>query len=211
MLAKISLALSVILACCTGYLFTKLKSNPASPDTPAVVAPSAFEEGKAPKSAVVAIVNGDSILAKYDFAIEFKKEYEQKFRSANAKVANEYEAMRGEYEKSVSYYQNTPNMSDAERAALEESIAGMEMQLENIKSQQEGSVMQFEAKKMNEFHSRMDKYLEKYSRDKGIDYILNYQKGMEVILHHNGAFDVTSEVLAGLNEEFRNEKQTNRK
>ena len=211
MLAKISFALSIILACCTGYLFTKIKSAPSIPDTPSAAVPSAFEEGQAPKTAVVAIVNGDSILAKYDFSIEFRKDYEQKLRSANAKVANEYEAMREENEKSVSYYQNTPNMSDAERAALEESIAGMEMQLENIKSQQEGSVMQFEAKKMNEFHSRMDKYLEKYSREKGIDYILNYQKGMEVILHHNGAFDVTSEVLAGLNEEFRNEKQMNKK
>ena len=59
---------------------------------------------------------------------------------------------------------------------------------------------------MKELNKRVEKYLERFAQKKKIDFVLNYQEGIPIVLHGNPAFNVTAEVLAGLNAEYAAEK-----
>jgi Skp family chaperone for outer membrane proteins len=60
---------------------------------------------------------------------------------------------------------------------------------------------------LKELNNKVKKYLDRYAKMKNIDFVLNYQEGIPIVLYGNNAFNVTSEVLKGLNEEYQQEKK----
>lgn len=159
-----------------------------------------FDVPKNLAGARVLYVNIDSIDAKYEAFSDLSKE-------ANSK----YEYQVKQYQqKAVDLQQRYDNLQQkvqmgtisADDAAKEETAinAGMDelKKLENYISTMQTAALQKNAV----ITEQIQVYFKEYSREKGIDYILGYGSTSNV-LYANDSLDVTADVLAALNANYR--------
>jgi Skp family chaperone for outer membrane proteins len=209
MLAKISMALSAALAVCVIFLWVKMSgvqsgSTTLPEDVPVA---AAFSGTGGPRPTVVAYVNGDSLNAKYNFIVEKSKDLDQKMASAEERVKKEYGPRQAQYEQNMRYAQEHPEMSDAEAMALQKDIERLQIEMDEIQQREVGVLQKKEAQLQEELIKRVNDYLAKYTKERGIDYVINKQSEFQVLLFGNADYDITAEVIAGLNAEYAAEKE----
>jgi Skp family chaperone for outer membrane proteins len=209
MIAKISIVLSSVLAICVVFLWVKVSSvSSASVDIPAEVpVAAAFSGDGGPRPTVVAYVNGDSLNAKYDFIVEKSKDLDQKMTAAEERVKKEYAPRQAQYEQNMRYAQEHPDMSEAEAIALQQDMERLQLEMDEIQQREVGVLQKKEAQLQEELLKRVNEYLAKFTKEKGIDYVINKQSEFQVLLFGNADYDITAEVIAGLNAEYASEKQ----
>jgi Skp family chaperone for outer membrane proteins len=205
MIAKISLAVSSILAIAVVYLLIKEPAQQSKETEPAQVAQAFTSEGVA-RATVVAIFNGDSLNAQYDFIVEKSKELEMKMRSAEQRVQSAFGPRQAQYEELVREAQNNPNMGQNELIARQKEIERLQLEMDEIQEKEVGVLQKKETELQKELLRRVDTFLDKFSKEKGIDFVINKQSEFQVVLYGNPEYDITSEVIAALNEEYRLEK-----
>lgn len=211
MLSKISLAISVVALAVAGYLFFKKpQSSPlidASTGVEVKVA-EAFSGEEGPRPVVLAYINGDTLNERYAFIVEKSEQLESKMKAAEAKVQKEYVARQSELERLMKYAETNPNMSASEQNAIRGDIARMENEMAQIQEREMGALQKKEAELQKELQKRVSDYLTIYAKQKGIDYVINHQSALQLVLYGSPAYDITSEVLAGLNAEYAKEKES---
>jgi Skp family chaperone for outer membrane proteins len=208
MIAKISLGVSAVLAILVTVMWFKVSGLSAdnSAAESVVVAP-AFAGDGGPRATVVAFVNGDSLNVKYDFIVEKSKDLDQKMTAAEERVKKEYGPRQAQYEQNMRYAQEHPDMSEAEAIALQQDMERLQVEMDEIQQREVGVLQKKEAALQEELLSRVNAYLAKFTKERGIDYVINKQSEFQVLLFGNSDYDITSEVIAGLNAEYAAEKQ----
>lgn len=207
MLSKISLGINVLLVAAVVYLFVKTSSSGGSEAASSVSLPanSEFSSPEGPRAPILAYINGDSLNANYTFITERSKALEQKYRAADERVRREYERRQREVQELVMYAQSK-QLPDDEARVVEERLTRLQMEMENIQQQESQAVMEKEAEMQKELMQRVQKFLQGYTKEKGIDYVVNYQSTTQFILYGNEAYDITADVVNGLNAEYEKEK-----
>ena len=144
-------------------------------------------------------VNGDSLLEKYEYFKKAKKDFELK----STRTENEIKSRQSSLEKEFAAYQQTAAAMTAEqRAKAEEALLRKE---QSLRQYSEDAAMKFqeEQNKFNEeLFDKVAAFLKDYCKDKNYKIVLNYTKGT-TILYADESLDITDEVLAGLNEEYK--------
>jgi len=218
MLSKISLGISAILLVAVAYLFFR-----KPPQTPLIDSATgaevkvaeAFSGTEGPKPVVLAYVNGDTLNEtngdtlneKYAYIVEKSEQLETKMKAAEAKVQKEYVSRQSELERLMKYAETNPNMSASEQNAIRGDIARMENEMAQIQEREMGALQKKEAELQKDLQKRVSDYLTVYAKQKGIDYVINHQSALQLVLYGSPAYDITSEVLAGLNAEYAKEKE----
>jgi len=210
MLSKISLSISAILLVAVAYLFFR-----KPPQTPLIDSATgaevkvaeAFSGTEGPKPVVLAYVNGDTLNEKYAYIVEKSEQLETKMKAAEAKVQKEYVSRQSELERLMKYAETNPNMSASEQNAIRGDIARMENEMAQIQEREMGALQKKEAELQKDLQKRVSDYLTVYAKQKGIDYVINHQSALQLVLYGSPAYDITSEVLAGLNAEYAKEKE----
>ncbi len=203
--------MSAVALAVAGYLFFKKPEQVSLVDTRTgaevkVAEALAGEDG--PRATVLAYVNGDTLNEHYAFIVEKRGQLEAKLVAAENKVKKEYQSRQTEVERLVQYAEKNPNLSASEQGAIQNDIMRMENEIAQIQ-EREMSVIQKQRDALDEeLHKKVGLYLEQYSKQKGIDYVINYQQGLRYILYGSPAYDITSEVLVGLNAEYAKEKES---
>ena len=210
MIAKISMAVSTLLAICVVILWVKVSGmSSGSGEAPAEVpVAAAFSGDGGPRPTVVAFVNGDSLNAKYDFIVEKSKDLDQKMAAAEERVKKEYGPRQAQYEQNMRYAQEHPDMSEAEAIALQQDMERLQMEMDEIQQREVGVLQKKESQLQEELLNRVNQYLAKFTKERGIDYVINKQSEFQVLLFGNSDYDITAEVIAGLNAEYASEKQS---
>lgn len=167
---------------------------------------SAFSDTGGTRSPIVAYVNGDSINEHYQFIKEKSAGLEAGLKRANSKVQAEYDKRQKEVGELMQYAQGK-QLPDDERRVIQERLMQLEDEMADIEDREKGALMKQEAELQKELHKRVNKFLDTFAREKGIDYVLNYQESIQLILYGSGAYDITREVLRGLNDEYEEEKK----
>jgi Skp family chaperone for outer membrane proteins len=209
MIAKISIALSIVLSIAVGVLWYKVSAvNSGQNDTP-TEAPSApaFSSEEGPRAPIVAYVNGDSLNTKYDFIVEKSKDLDQKMAAAEERVKKEYGPRQAQYEQNMRYAQEHPDMSEAEAIALQKDMERLQIEMDDIQQREVGVLQKKEAQLQEDLLNRVNQYLAKFTKERGIDFVINKQSEFQVILYGNADYDITADVIAGLNAEYTAEKQ----
>jgi outer membrane protein len=144
-------------------------------------------------------VNGDSLLNNYDYFKKAKKDFEARTK----RTENEIVQRRQSLEKELAQYQQTGGgMTTEQRMRAEESLMRKEQDLRAF-SENAAEKLQDEQNKFNEaLFDKVAEYLKEYSASKNYKIVLNYTKGTG-ILYANDSLDITSEVLKGLNQEYK--------
>lgn len=214
MLSKISLGLSALSLIAVGYLLSK---STIDPDTAPPVSTQPIETGQAihntdgPRSAVMAYINGDTLNEHYSFIVEKSNHLEAKLKTAEAKVQKEYIKRQSELERLMKYAESNPNMPASEQNAIRADITRMEEEMNQIQERELGALHKQENELQKELQKRVSDYLSTYAKQKGIDYVINNQSALQLVLYGSPAFDITAEVLEGLNAEYAKEKEKENK
>jgi len=208
MIAKISIGVSAVLAILVAALWFKVSGlSSGGAAQPTVEVAPAFAGDGGPRATVVAFVNGDSLNVKYDFIVEKSKDLDQKMAAAEERVKKEYAPRQAQYEQNMRYAQEHPEMSEAEAIALQQDMERLQIEMDEIQQREVGVLQKKETQLQEELLSRVNQYLAKFTKERGIDYVINKQSEFQVLLFGNSDYDITGEVIAGLNAEYAAEKQ----
>lgn len=205
MIGKISLGINLILAIAVIYLFTRLDKAPAAEQ---VLERPVFRMSDDSTIAVpgIAWVNGDSIMARYQFILDKSDELIKKSKVSDRKLQQEITKAEKEYAELMQYAQSG-QMSKEEEAILQNRIMELQYNIQAMEQQESGILAKNEYEINLELFERLHNFLKDFGQKNGIDVVFNYQPGGQ-ILYSGDAIDITEDVLKGLNEAYANEKKT---
>lgn len=164
------------------------------------------EEKSSPKTPAsselkIAYVEVDSIMSQYQFCIDTKKVLEKKAKEGSDNLAAKEKELNAAGQKFQDDIQANRISSQAEG---ERRQAALQQQAANL--QQLQGVLAGELQKQQDdfnvaLHDSIQNYLQVYNKDKKYSYILS--KSGDNILYADKAYDITAEVIAGLNKAYK--------
>lgn len=154
----------------------------------------------------IAYVNLDTLNAKYLFISEKSAELEKNASAAETKVKNEAAMRQKEVDELVAYAQKG-NLPADEQATVQNRLGQLQNELAQIQQREEELLMQNEAALQEQLRKKLEVYTANYAKANGWDYIFSYQSTAPLILFANPIYDLTGEIVKGLNAEYETEKQ----
>ena len=162
-------------------------------------------EQTAPVELKIAFVEVDSIMTQYDFC----KDYTQILQKKGQNIQNTLAAKQRSLEQAAANFQQKLQQNAYTREQAEGIQASLQKQAADLDA--------LNQRLSNEFQTETDKYnnalrdsiqhfLAKYNKDKNFSLILS--KAGDNLLYADKAFDITAEVIAGLNKAYKPAKST---
>lgn len=150
----------------------------------------------------IAYVVADTINKNYSYIAEMQATLKdeaatsEKIMQRNiAKIEKRFQVLQ----KEVKY------MTPSQKQEAQDELASMEQNAQILRNELANDLAIKEAELQQLFYKSVNDYLGEYSEKMGYDFILSYSLGGQ-ILATNNAFDITAEVLTGLNEAYRVQK-----
>ena len=192
---KKNIILSVALAAATTMgLVSCDKSSPKMDDkTPA----SAQKSGECAK---IAYVEVDSIMTQYKFCKEYSKILETKGNNIQKTLATKQQQLQA----AAANFQQKIQQNAYTREQAEAIQAGLQKQNNDLQvlNQRLSTEFQTETDNFNKaLHDSLQHYLAFYNKDK--KYSLIFSKQGDNLLYADKAYDITNEVVAGLNKAYK--------
>ena len=206
MLPKISLGISVVLAILVGYLFFQKGGNTEIAPLNLPVTTNADGQSTI-KPVIVAYFNGDSIMAKYTFFQDKKVMLEGNVKTSENQLRQEAANKQKEIEELVNYAR-TSELTEENKAEVEQRIYELQMEMQQSEDKASNTLLDKQNAANLEMMDRIEAYAKEYAQQNGIDYVLSYQRSAQVIFYSNPAYDITAQLLAGLNARYLEEKNS---
>ncbi len=194
---NLSIIINIILALAVIVLYyLHFSSQPAGT--------SASDAATEPSNLQIAYVNSDSILANYDFFKVTRDALQEKGRKMDADFRNRAEALQRDIN---SYQNNANNLTIGQAQAVEADLTKKQQNL-RVYQDRLAQELSIEENKVNqELYDKVTQYLKKYGSEKGIQVVLKFDQSSD-LLFAGESLDITKEVVAGLNEDYKTAKST---
>ncbi len=166
------------------------------------------EVGAAQKGDIV-YVDLDRILMDYDMANDLRSVVETKVQNIQAEVNRRGQKL----EKEVTAYQEKIQKGLMTRSVAEtqgQKLQQQEIDFNNYAAQKQQEIQEEQVVMMNQLGDAIQTFLAKYNEEKQYAMILTNNGGAPVITADPN-LDITEAVLAGLNEEYIKNKNTEKK
>ena len=161
----------------------------------------AKSESKAPAELKIAYVEVDSIMTQYTFAKEYSALLEKKGQNIQATIAQKGQALHA---AAANFQQKIQQNAFTSREQAESQQAAIQRDQANLQSLQQRLSNEFAAeqeKYNNALHDSIAHYLAAYNKDK--KYSIIFSKSGDNLLYADKAYDITKEVIAGLNKAYK--------
>ena len=160
----------------------------------------AKSESKAPADLKIAYVEVDSIMTQYTFAKEYSALLEKKGQNIQATIAQKGQALQA----AAANFQQKVQQNAYTREQAEAIQAGLQKQNNDLQGLQQRLSNEF-ASEQNKYntalHDSIAHYLAAYNKDK--KYSIIFYKSGDNLLYADKAYDITKEVIAGLNKAYK--------
>ena len=156
------------------------------------------------KAELIVYVNSDSLLNNYEYFKTIKDKFQVKSKKAQTDLTAKGTAFQREV---AAYQQNAANLSAEQRAATEERLARKQQELQTFNQNAGNALANEEAAENEKLYNRVSEFLKKHAKSKGYKMVLTYSKSNPTVLFADESLDVTKEVLAGLNAEYKKENK----
>lgn len=195
---NLSIVLNVILAVAVAVLYVLHFTGTSDSAEVSEAAGS-----QTPSDLSIAYVNSDSLLSNYDYFKELEKKFMDKTEKLNVEYQNRAEGLQRE----ISNFQSTAgNMTISQARAVEEDLRKKQQNLMMYQEQLGQQLRQEESVMNTDLYDKVSDYLQEYGKNKNLQIVLTYTKGSGV-LYANEGLDITQEVMTGLNEAYKAEKE----
>lgn len=188
-----------LLAMTTVGLVSCDKSSPKMDDKTAAASPKSSEATK------IAYVEVDSIMTQYTFCKEYSKILETKGNNIQKTLASKQQQLQA----AAANFQQKIQQNAYTREQAEAIQAGLQKQNNDLQvlNQRLSAEFQTETDNFNKaLHDSLQHYLAVYNKDK--KYSLIFSKQGDNLLYADKAYDITSEVVAGLNKAYKSKLGT---
>lgn len=191
---NLSLILNAVLIIAVGVLYyLHFASSPKSisPDGAAILG-----------DLTIAYINSDSVLKNYDYFKVSRERLEAKGKKLDQDLRNRAQGFQGDYE---SYQRNVSNLTIGQAKAVEEDLQKKQQNLQLYQQSLSQEMGNEEAKMTQDLYGRITGFLKKYGKEKGLQVVLKYDAASDV-LFGGESLDISKEVTAGLNADYKIEK-----
>ena len=149
----------------------------------------------------IAYVEVDSIMTQYKYCVENSAVLEKKAQNIENTISTKAQAFQAAYNKFQDDIQNNRITSQSEGEARQAALQKQQSDIQALQ-QRLSTEFQAETEKFNEaLRDSIKNYLEQYNKDKKYSLILTKQG--DNILYADKSFDITDEVIAGLNKAYK--------
>ncbi|MEY3946436.1 MAG: hypothetical protein RJB03_1142 [Bacteroidota bacterium] len=148
----------------------------------------------------VAYVDLDSIQSKYTYYKEKMEEFEKKKENADRDLNNAFQKIEGER---IAFAKKGASITQAEYENFQRSYQAKMQNLEQQKMVLENNIAGDGVKAMEDLKTKINEFLKEYNKQKGYSYIFSYSAALNVLFYKDTAYDITNEVVAGLNEAYK--------
>jgi outer membrane protein len=194
-------AITAILAVLVGVLFYLHFKNHSQIDK--INTKVAGNDTAANRPLKIAYVDLDSIQEKYDYYREKMTEFEKKKESADRDLNNSFQRIENER---VAFVQKGNAITQVEAEAFQRDYARKMQNLEQQKANMERQIQEEGIKTMEELKKKINAFLTDYNTTKSYSYIFSYSSGINVLFYKDTAYNITNEVVDGLNQAYKASK-----
>ncbi|TAH01594.1 MAG: OmpH family outer membrane protein [Sphingobacteriales bacterium] len=191
-------AITAILAALVGVLFYLHFKNHSQIDK--ISTKVAGNDTAANRPLKIAYVDLDSIQEKYDYYREKMTEFEKKKEGADRDLNNSFQRIENER---VAFVQRGNSITQVEAEAFQRDYARKMQNLEQQKANMERQIQEEGIKTMEELKKKINAFLTDYNTTKSYSYIFSYSSGINVLFYKDTAYNITNEVVAGLNQAYK--------
>jgi outer membrane protein len=150
----------------------------------------------------IVFVNSDTLVNNYEYYKVVKSKLQDLSQKAQAEIATKGQA----FQKEVATYQKTASsLTPMQKAATEKRLAKKQQDLEALGQNTQKQLQDESADQNAKLYDKIAAYLKTYAKVKGYKIVLTYSKASPSMLYGDESLDVTKEVLAGLNEDYKKE------
>jgi outer membrane protein len=153
----------------------------------------------------IAYVNIDTVVFKFNMYSDRREELLGKQKKAEA----ELNSKGTQYEKGVKDYQDKVNkglVTRATAAEIEQSLYQQQQELVSLRDKLQSDLLEEDQVMNRQILEYITTYLEEHKEEYNYQYIFGKSFG-SVVLYGNSAFDITQQVLEGLNLKYKTEKK----
>lgn len=150
----------------------------------------------------IAYIKADSVILNYNLSQDLHDEFSKKQEA----YTTEYGSKRQAFEKEAAAFQEKLQRGGflTEQRARQERdrLAGKEQEIMKLDQELSSKLAEMQQKNSKQIMDNLMDYLKRYNEKAGYDYIFNASN----VLIGNEAYNITADVLKGLNEEYEASK-----
>lgn len=147
----------------------------------------------------VAYIDIDTFEANYENLKQKQEEFRRQKEAMEKELQRSAAQMQQDAAEAQRKYQSG-SLTETEAQATSKRLQQMQQTLEtrsaSMSSQFEEKLQAFNRELYNSMHD----YLDEYSKEHGYDYVISTSRSNPIVLYGNGAYDITREVISGMNE-----------
>lgn len=151
----------------------------------------------------IAYVDLDSIQEKYTYYQDQMKEFEKKKEAADRDLNGAFQKIENERQ---AFIKRGQSITQAEAENFQRAYQGKLQNLEEQKRVLENNIAGEGAKTLEELKGRINEFLTEFNKSKGYSYIFSYSSGVNVLFYKDTTYNITNEVVSGLNAAYAKTK-----
>lgn len=152
----------------------------------------------------VAYVNTDTLLAKYEYAIDMEKELYAYKDQQEAYGRKQMEQFQNDYQD---YLKNGASMTLTQQQKTEADLKQRAEKMSTLEQELSAKILERQMSENTKLLNAIFAYIREYNAsNQQFDIILRKTFNDSPTLYVNPAMDITDEIVNGLNEEYRNVK-----
>ncbi len=152
----------------------------------------------------IAFIYGDTVNARYKFLLDAEEELESEGRLIDDRIKRKYE--RAE-RRAAELQREAPSMGQLEMQEAQIELQNLQIEIQEFQEKLARDFRKREVELQREYLARVNAFLEKYNAEGRYDVILNFQPGGN-LLWVSSSFDITDDVIQGLNNAYAEELAT---
>ena len=172
-----------------------------SDSTGAIISIPAAPIAQLPKNIPLVFVNADTLFAKYELAKKTKTASEGKIARYQKSYQNKAEALQKEYNDYMEKA-GAGAYTKEQGLAIEEGLQKKNEEIMAMKQNEDKMMNELDNSNM-EIQKKIYNYLSRFNKEHGYYCVLAYTKSGGGVLGINDSLDVTAQVVAGLNNEYK--------
>lgn len=150
----------------------------------------------------IAYINMDSVQVNYELAKNAQKEISKK----QSAITYEVEKMEKTFKDKLAGYQRRgQSMSPEEADAARQDLEASQTQIMNKKQSLTEDFNDFLTSKNLSVRKKIEEFLKNFNSQNTYSYIFSYEPGL--FYYKDSAYDITTDVVKGLNEQYKAEKK----
>lgn len=196
---KVSLALNIVLIIAVSVLFYLFFSQ-GVPGKKKASKKSNKEAAVLPSNVKIAYVDLDSLETKYEYFTTKKTEFESRAASIQATLESKQKALEKDY---LSAQERASVMTQSELEATQMRLQQKQQEIMQMEKDMGTRIEEDQIKFQEEYQTRVEEFLAQLNEEKKYTFVLSYRRIAGMVLYKDPAYDITAEVIDGLNEEYK--------